>query len=581
MSLPITLNHFQFHRFTHSPMTTEKQNTQMEFPVVWPNPDDAGKMWLQDQLHCPDPMTPLDFEFMQIVDGGIDRAAQIYELPIRVEDRHINTYLYMGISPLDRTEIELEEMTQRSEEKLEEAMSQLSELWEQDWLPEIETHLKFLNEFDLSSASCSELSDHLAETVHRLEKVWEIHFLLFIPTTLAISQFEDMYLELFEPDDPLEAYTLLAGYENKTLENGLRQWKLSELLRQKTDLAERLKTASSSELDVIFQELARDTEWLDSWKSYLNEHGERSDKITLNTPTWIEDPTPVLKNIQNLLLAPQRDLITEMSTVTSRRNAALENVNEKIRLYPQAIKSLFQARMENARKATVLKEDHTHWLDARVFAATRRLILGIGARLTQSGFIPSRDDVFYLTLEEIQQALTSSSRSVSASERIDERKEIEHRFAAVTPPPVLGTEPDEPPPDDPVSRMFAKVEGEPPQKSSNKSELLGNPGSAGKVSAKVRVIHQLDEMKRIAPGEILVTESTSPAWTPFFPSLGGVVTDAGGALCHGAVIAREYGIPAVVGTGEATAILKDAGLVELDGGKGLVTILSSNNPELE
>jgi len=106
-----------------------------------------------------------------------------------------------------------------------------------------------------------------------------------------------------------------------------------------------------------------------------------------------------------------------------------------------------------------------------------------------------------------------------------------------------------------------------------KHELKGNAGSAGKVRGIARVIIAITEAGRLQPGEILVTATTSPPWTPFFATAGAIVTDTGGPLSHCAIVAREYGIPAVVGTSGATAAIRDGQLIEVDGDMGIVRLI--------
>ena len=106
------------------------------------------------------------------------------------------------------------------------------------------------------------------------------------------------------------------------------------------------------------------------------------------------------------------------------------------------------------------------------------------------------------------------------------------------------------------------------------NEVRGNPGSSGKVTGTARVILTIADAGRLQQGEILVTATTSPPWTPFFATAGGIVTDTGGAISHCAIVAREYGIPAVVGAAGATARIKDGQTIEVDGDEGAVRILS-------
>lgn len=103
---------------------------------------------------------------------------------------------------------------------------------------------------------------------------------------------------------------------------------------------------------------------------------------------------------------------------------------------------------------------------------------------------------------------------------------------------------------------------------------MGMPGSAGKVRGPARIIRSLDETTKLQKGDIMIASFTLPSWTPFFSSVAGVVTNIGGMLCHAAVVAREYGIPAVVGTVRATEIYKDGQMIEVDGDAGVVRIVA-------
>jgi phosphoenolpyruvate synthase/pyruvate phosphate dikinase len=129
------------------------------------------------------------------------------------------------------------------------------------------------------------------------------------------------------------------------------------------------------------------------------------------------------------------------------------------------------------------------------------------------------------------------------------------------------------PPDDPVGRMMGRFVGEPQEAQTDPNVLRGNAGSAGKIRGPARVVLALAEAGELKLGDVLVTETTTPPWTPLFATASAVVTDTGGVLSHCAVVAREYRIPAVVGTGEATKVIKDGQLLEVDGDAGVVRII--------
>jgi len=122
-------------------------------------------------------------------------------------------------------------------------------------------------------------------------------------------------------------------------------------------------------------------------------------------------------------------------------------------------------------------------------------------------------------------------------------------------------------------RAFFKVLGVPPTPSNIPGELKGSPGSGGTVRGKAKVVRSLADAGKLNSGDILVAEYTVASWTPLFASIAAVVTDSGGVLSHSSVVAREYGIPAVVGTGMATVVIKDGQTIEVNGDTGIVRVI--------
>ncbi|MSS71261.1 MAG: hypothetical protein EXS64_07210 [Candidatus Latescibacteria bacterium] len=124
-----------------------------------------------------------------------------------------------------------------------------------------------------------------------------------------------------------------------------------------------------------------------------------------------------------------------------------------------------------------------------------------------------------------------------------------------------------------MSRFFGKFFGGPPRASEDPGVLNGYAGSPGKVRGPARVIRSLAEAGKLKRGDVLVAETTAPPWTPLFATAAAIVTDTGGILSHCAVVAREYRIPAVVGVGRATAVIRDDQILEVDGDAGVVRIV--------
>jgi rifampicin phosphotransferase len=199
----------------------------------------------------------------------------------------------------------------------------------------------------------------------------------------------------------------------------------------------------------------------------------------------------------------------------------------------------------------------------------RRFVIEIGKRLAAKGSIASAEDVHYLYVKELRDAVANGTDYKAATAQ---RRAEMAEWAKVTPPPVLGTPP--PPQPDPfmeavVVRLLGIRE---PEANSDPKFIQGTAGSGGKITGKARVVRSLDEATGIDEGDIVVCEMTLPPWVPMFSIAGAFVTDTGGVLSHCAIVAREFGLPAVVGTMFGTHVIPDGATVTVDGDAGTVTV---------
>jgi pyruvate,water dikinase len=239
--------------------------------------------------------------------------------------------------------------------------------------------------------------------------------------------------------------------------------------------------------------------------------------------------------------------------------------------YPSNVRDEFEFLLEASAAAVVLTEDHGYWIDFQATYRVRRVIVEIGKRLAEAGTLAKAEDVFFLRRDEIAPALGASPAPDHTGLVEARRKEME-RFASLKPPLFMGTDYGPPPPDL-LSTALGKFFGEPAEQDDVEDTVAGNAGSPGKVRGTARLVRSLDEADKLGVGEILVAETTSPSWTPLFATAAGIVTDTGGILSHCAVVAREYAIPAVVGTGVAMSRIRDGQTIEVDGDAGRVQLI--------
>jgi pyruvate,water dikinase len=278
--------------------------------------------------------------------------------------------------------------------------------------------------------------------------------------------------------------------------------------------------------------------------------------------------------LKEFMRQPDRDLDAELAGQAAAREAALAEVRDRLRDYPEAVVGQFEFLLKAAQESTVLTEVHNYWIDFRSVHAMRMIVLEFGRRLAETGVIASRDDVFFLSLDEARDSLVSPGRDLRS---VVETRKAELAWAkTIQPPPALGTLPPGPPPDDPMSRSNVRFFGAAPPPSPEPGVIVGQAGSPGIARGRARIIQAAAEADRLQPGDILVTQATAPPWTPLFATIGAVVTDTGGILSHSAVVAREYGIPAVVGTGLASFSIQDGQMIEVNGSDGIVRIVDAD-----
>jgi pyruvate,water dikinase len=559
---------------SQSPPTPAPELPVPDFPVTWDDPADARLAWTFDKVHWPDPMPPLVFAVAgEALARGLTRASQAQERPIQaIRVRHINTYRYQAIVPVEAAPEDLAMYGVRAAGQLRADMARLGELWSDEWMPEIQAHLAYWESFDLAGAAPPALLRHLDATLERITRLWEIHFLLAAPMYAAIRQFGALYQEIFEGQSVLDAYRLLQGFPNKTMETGQALWQLSRRLPASPAVLAIFAGQPASAVIPALERVPESRAFLADLHAYLDEYGRRGDSWSLDTSSWIEDPRPVITSLKEYITQPDRPLLDELAVAAQEREELIAAARARLQGYPRPVLHEFEFLLKAAQVATVLSEDHNFWIDFRSMYEVRRVFMECGRRLVAAGALDQPDDIFYLTLAEVRANLVAPTRQVCRARVATRCAEIA-RFRAVTPPPVLGTRPPKQGKHDALGRAWANFAGTERPTAQEPGTLRGTGGSPGCVRGPAKIVRTPADAAKLRPGDILVAPATTPSWTPLFVTAAAVVTDTGGILSHCAVVAREYRIPAVVGAPGATDLLADGQMVEVDGRTGLVRVV--------
>ena len=482
-----------------------------EFAFTWEDPADERLFWHADKMHFPEPVTPMMLGFNRTFKEGWRRAAEACSVPIQLEYRRINTYNFNAVSPRVPPE-EMEAVGKASQDILGPMMGRLWESWETELLPEVQEHLAFWEDFDLRGASMPDLLSHLDETWDRLTRLWDIHFLVAFPFLLAPSLFGELYQDLFGEESALDASRLSQGLGNKTVEGDHALWDLSRKALASPEVRRILEGNDPAGVTDALAGSSESQAFLSDFREYLEEYGQRSDIFgEMGDPHWIENPVTPIKNLQDYLKQPDRDLRGELETLSAERERRVAEARERLKGYPGPVVEQFEFLLKATRAGTVLQEDHNHWIDQRGTYKARRVLREFGRRLAESGVIQETDDVFSLTPDELRES-ASSLPGGDRRQLVIERKAEMDRFRAIQQQPALGTPPPGPPPDDPLGRAVGKFFGLPPAESSDPDLLPGNASSSGKATGTAKVVLSLADAGKVQRGDILVAPATMPSW---------------------------------------------------------------------
>lgn len=536
-------------------------------PVPWTDPEDANRFFERDLTHFPGQLSTLDADFVyHCVNHGMAMAVRNRSVPVRSEMRRFWTHIYsMDVfycEPQDLQKI----WNSATREAFGPILADLEHYWQETWLPEIRASQRFWEGFDLERATDAALAEHLAESLKRIQDIWEFHFEIVYAVGHAWNMYYETYGEVFEGATRLDAMALIEGFESFTAAAGRSVWRLAELAAAVPGVVPVIMGSEPREALVRLRDTPGADVFLAGLDDYLQVYGRRTTSFSLSSKTLAEDPAPVLSQVKDALANPEADPRRHEAARVEERERAIAAARAAIEHYPSQFRQEFEHRLRQAQVAVRLKEDHNFVIDYECTAAMRMVLLEVARRLAGAGHLDHPDDMSHLTLDELLAALTALASGAPVSQDLralvaDRAAELE-RYADAEVPDTIGTPPPAPP-------------------DAPKEEAALEPGtfqgvgvSPGVAHGVVRVAMTFDAASALRPGEVLVATSTSQPWTPLFATAAALVTEAGGVLSHMGVIAREYRLPAISGIAKATDVLRDGMLVEVDGLAGTVRVLS-------
>ena len=576
------------------PITTLRAPAIEPIPMEFEIPEGY---WESDTEHLPKPLSPMGRTFLiPSFTHGAAKMCETIGLPVdRIQYGDIGGWMYMRFVPLGGKDMTpppawlmkillrlipaMRARIQRATEFVNNhGVDTLVERWHNEWHPEISKRIIELRDVNLSMLSDEQLEVHLTQVIDLVMYGAEIHFPLGVVNPFVIYELVTTVQELLGWD---EAHTmeLVAGLSMKSTEPSRKLSELGQMARENPLVHELI--ASAGTIDDIAKV---DAEFAEAFQTYLREYGCRGLAFDLNEPTIAESPALVLGWIKDQI-ANQYDPLSDAAALATTREAAQARARAELADRLPQERERFERALARAVRGYPVQEDNVFFTQGVPLALGRYAVLELGNRLFKKGAIETREDVCFLELEEARQAFKQDggTRNVKAlvSRRKGERAWAEqHRgpasYGKQPPAPPLSALP-------PAVRFEMMVvpwymeraistgRGRVQEAGEN---LMGIAASAGKYTGTVRVIMNEQEFHKLQPGDVLVCPATTPMWSVLFANVGALVTNTGGILSHPAIIAREYRVPAVVATGNATSLLKDGQIVTVDGDSGKVEIQS-------
>lgn len=548
--------------------------------------------WEHDASHAPAANYPIESFIPGMVSGAVTSwATEFGYLFDGIEFRDIGGWTYQRLAPLGGREgpelpkwlmwlavrtvpVIRKRLTMAKAAVENDKAGRFIDRWYDEWMPELIDAIDELKAVDLTSLSDDELADHIAFCQRLGTRGIEIHTMLH--GSLAIILYE-----LVTTGDRLLGWDMtttletVRGTSYKSTEPARQLAKLADVARERPKV---LNAARLPDEQVVRWVTETDAEFAEAFARYLDTYGQVALGQSVVEPTYAEMPSVIMASIANQVSS---GFTPEAADDANRRHrdAAIASARERLATDTEALAE-FERVLERGLKAYPVREDNEFFTISSPLAQLRYAVLELGARLVHRGVVAGRDDVMYLRLDEALPALTTPSEL-----QVDVQKRKGQRAWAVANPgpPFYGKE--TPPPADlsflpanarlPMEAMLWSLEsimaiGASKTLSANGTALTGIPASAGTYTGPVRVVRSESDFSKIEAGDVLICPITSPVWSVLFPSIGALVTDTGGILSHPAIIAREYAIPAVVATGNATELFNDGEMVTVDGSTGSV-----------
>lgn len=543
--------------------------------VRWDPPRPGTKLIRRQVVeNMPDPLSPLFAElYLQVgLEQAIDHMVDEWNIPCDMDNLierpfflTVNGYAYSRASYRSfwRLMRSLPGLLYWYAVSVPRMLKSVVPNWRDKGLPTYLAKVQQWRSVDPSAATNQQLLEGIRDLAIADACYW-----MELTTVLATAKITDGMLNRFLNSwivrSPFNSGNFLRGFPSPSLQAQLDLEAIAARVRQQHEVADRVLNTPPADLLPVIRDDANCHSLRSELEDYLLQYGHQIYTLDFVQPTQADHPLPVLQGLQKLVRDESYDTAARQAELVQQRES---QIAETLGALGPLRRWVFRKLLGWAQDFGPYREEAMFYLGSG-WPTLRSFALELGRRLENAGALETADDIFYLTSDELTVAWQSPDQDVSDYASLArDRKRLRRQQQRLHPPGMI--------PEKSKFKIgpidFSSFETQ-KRNAQDTDTLEGFPVSPGAVRAEASVILSPNDFGNMKPNSILVCPTTTPAWTPLFSQAVGLATDIGGILAHGSIVAREYGIPAVMGTGNVTQRVRDGQELTVDGDAGTVTL---------
>ncbi|MEX1295246.1 MAG: PEP-utilizing enzyme [Candidatus Limnocylindrales bacterium] len=563
------------------------------FPIEWTSEEEKRLFWVYDDLHCPKPLSPMYEDI-----GGwwlsCDHMFRRFGTPFATDwiYKNINGYLYTAAIPAEAgLTFDTQEYNFRTNPIVPEAGDadyaekigaylnatlgvygqNFAGWWKSRFVPEMQRNFDYIEMMldQKDELSLADLAVLLEDAIDMHDRHWKIHWMLNFAQLSATLNLRAVMEETHGKADEVLLGRLQNSADDRNWDKIRALWEMKEEVKGDPELAQLFSAKTAIEIRPALEASPRGQRFIEErivpYQKEFGWHAVWSHEFVF--PSFREDMTPIIQLVRDQY-GEDYDFEKAIGDLRADIAAAADEILEG--LEGEALEKMRAANEINLKMAP-LTPDHHFYIDQGANAHVRLVLIAIGEKLVELGALDKADDVVMFRYNQLR-AFIGNPEGMDGKAIAAEAWAKWHAAEKVQPKDWVGTATETQ-----LAFPYLNLWGFPDKFHRSQEKIAGQvsgiAGSPGVVEGVARVVNSEAEFDNLQVGEILVCQMTNPAWQVLYGKIIAVVTDAGGTVSHPAVLAREYGIPAVVGTSTGTYDIKTGDRIRVDGNDGVVTIL--------